>query len=63
MLPACVSTCIAAANYFGDLNDPTSLVAQKAKEMGLYIFGAKFGTKPTTKYLGADDYHCARCHD
>lgn len=62
MLPACVSTCIGAANYFGDLNDPTSLVAQKAGEIGLYIKGANFGTKPTTKYLGADEYHCASCH-
>jgi len=63
MLPACVATCIGEANYFGDLNDPKSLVAQKAKEKGLYVFGADFGTKPTTKYLGADAYGCAKCHE
>ena len=27
-LPMCVTTCIGVANFFGDLNDPTSLVAQ-----------------------------------
>jgi len=63
MLPACVSTCIGEANYFGDLNDPKSLVAQMAKKKGIYIFQADLGTKPTTKYFGADAYGCAKCHE
>ena len=62
MFPACVSTCIGEANYFGDLDDSSSLVAQMAKEKGLYVFGADFGTKPITRYLGADAYSCAKCH-
>ncbi|NOY13151.1 MAG: 4Fe-4S dicluster domain-containing protein [Deltaproteobacteria bacterium] len=63
MLPACVSTCIGEANYFGDLNDPESLVAKLAGKKGIYIFGADFGTDPITRYLGADEYHCAMCHE
>ena len=63
MLPACVSTCIGEANYFGDLNDSKSIVAKKAKEMGVYLFQAGLGTKPTTRYLGADAISCADCHE
>ncbi|MEF3254690.1 MAG: 4Fe-4S dicluster domain-containing protein [Deferribacterales bacterium] len=32
MLPMCVTTCIGRANYFGDLNDPESLIVKKMKE-------------------------------
>ncbi len=32
LLPICVSTCIGRANYFGDLNDPNSLIVKKMKE-------------------------------
>lgn len=63
MLPACVTTCIGESNYFGDLNDPKALVTQMAKKKGLYVFGADFGTKPVTRYLGADAYSCAKCHE
>ncbi len=63
MLPACVTTCIGEANYFGDLNDPNSVVSKKAKEKGLYIFQGELGTKPKTNYLGADTYDCAKCHE
>lgn len=32
LLPMCVTTCIGRANYFGDINDPDSLIAKKIKE-------------------------------
>ena len=31
ILPACTSTCIGRAHYFGDENDPKSVVAQVRK--------------------------------
>lgn len=63
MLPACVSTCIGAANYFGDLNDPDSVVAKMAKEKSIYLFGADLKTGPTTRYMTVDPQVCAKCHE
>ncbi len=50
-LPACVTTCIAQARYFGDLNDPESLVAQLARTDRAGVLQPEFGTNPTTRYL------------
>jgi len=63
MLPACVTTCIGAANYFGDLNDPDSVVAKVAKDKNIYIFRADQKTGPTTRYMSADPQSCAKCHE
>jgi len=63
MLPACVSTCIGAANYFGDLNDPESVVAKMAKDPNIYIFRADQKTGPTTRYMSDDPKTCAKCHE
>jgi len=63
MLPACVTTCIGEANFFGDLNDSRSLVAEKAAESGIYFLEEALGTKPITRYLGNNRYDCAQCHD
>ena len=50
-LPACVSTCIGRANYFGDRNDPTSLVSEKAREPNQVRLLEEKGTKPSIIYL------------
>jgi molybdopterin-containing oxidoreductase family iron-sulfur binding subunit len=51
MLPACATTCIGNATFFGDLNDSESLVAELAKSNRAQKFKPEAGTKPTTFYL------------
>jgi Fe-S-cluster-containing dehydrogenase component len=50
-LPMCVSTCIGRANYFGDANDPDSLVIEMAKKSNQIKLLEEKGTKPTVIYL------------
>ncbi|MHB1105366.1 MAG: 4Fe-4S dicluster domain-containing protein [Lutibacter sp.] len=50
-LPACVTTCIGRANYFGDLNDPNSLVSEMSRKTNQIKLLEDKGTKPTTSYL------------
>lgn len=63
MLPACVTTCIGNANYFGDLNDSWSVVARMAQNPEIYIFKAGWKTGPTTRYMSYDPKACAKCHE
>ena len=51
MLPACVSVCIGGARYFGDLNDPASLVAQMAVSPRAMRLKEELGTEPSVYYL------------
>jgi molybdopterin-containing oxidoreductase family iron-sulfur binding subunit len=51
LLPQCVSTCVGRANYFGDANDATSLVAQMAKSANQIKLLEEKGTRPTVIYL------------
>lgn len=51
LLPQCVTTCIGRATYFGDENDPRSLVSQKAKEPNQIKLLEHMGTKPKVTYL------------
>jgi Fe-S-cluster-containing dehydrogenase component len=51
LLPACVSTCIGVANYFGDLNDPDSVVAQMSAKPNVITLKEELGTKPKVVYL------------
>jgi len=51
MLPACISTCIGGARYFGDLNDPESLVAQQAASPNVMRLKEELGTEPSVYYL------------
>ncbi|MCL4425141.1 MAG: 4Fe-4S dicluster domain-containing protein [Firmicutes bacterium] len=51
MLPACVTTCIGHATYFGDLNDPNSLVAELAARPNATVLKPEMGTKPSVYYL------------
>lgn len=51
MLPECVTSCIARATYFGDANNPDSLVSKlAAKPNSLRLLEEK-GTKPNVVYL------------
>lgn len=51
LLPACVTTCIGTANYFGDINDPDSLVAEMAAQPSAIQLKEEMGAKPSVYYL------------
>lgn len=50
-LPMCVTTCVGRANYFGDINDPQSLIAEKAKAANQIKLLEHKGTDPQVTYL------------
>ncbi|MGD9807194.1 MAG: 4Fe-4S dicluster domain-containing protein [Deferribacterales bacterium] len=62
MLPTCATTCLGGATYFGDINDPESLIAQKAKELDVYVYMQNEKTVPTTKYITDSVELCKKCH-
>jgi molybdopterin-containing oxidoreductase family iron-sulfur binding subunit len=47
----CATTCIGRATYFGDENDPQSLIAQVKKSAKVQILKAKKGTAPRVYYI------------
>lgn len=51
MLPECVTTCIGVATYFGDLNDPESLVSELVASPNVHRLKEELGTKPRVYYL------------
>ena len=51
MLPACVTTCIANAISFGDLNDSSSWVSELARRNNVTRLKEDAGTKPRVFYL------------
>lgn len=51
MLPACTTTCVGRATFFGDLNDHGSLIAELALSPRASRLREDQGTKPTTFYL------------
>ncbi|TAK26314.1 MAG: 4Fe-4S dicluster domain-containing protein [Chloroflexota bacterium] len=51
MLPECVTSCIGVATYFGDLNDPDSLVSELAASPNMMRLKEELGTKPRVFYL------------
>jgi molybdopterin-containing oxidoreductase family iron-sulfur binding subunit len=50
--PACVEACPSGAMTFGDLNDPTSAIAKKLKEVSSSAIRADLGTNPGVRYTG-----------
>ena len=50
-VPACVSTCPAAARHFGDLGDPGSAVSTLVRERGGVELMPELGYAPTNRYL------------
>ncbi|UCZ52461.1 4Fe-4S dicluster domain-containing protein [Bacillus shivajii] len=49
--PACVETCIGDARYFGDLNDPESVVSKLANSSRAFRLKEEYGTEPRVYYL------------
>ncbi len=71
MIPACVSTCIGRAMYFGDASDPKSLVSEILKKETVWQNLSKLGTKPRVYYIGYEERSkiqvgtpvtCLECH-
>lgn len=50
-VPACVQTCTGKARFFGDLDDPNSMVSQLAKSTRAFRVLEEVGTHPKTIYL------------
>lgn len=50
-LPACVVNCMGWANYFGDMNDPDSLVSEMIGQPNLMVLKEDMGTEPKVFYL------------
>jgi molybdopterin-containing oxidoreductase family iron-sulfur binding subunit len=51
MLPACVTTCVGYATFFGDMNDPESLIHEMAGKPNVMRLKEELGTKPRVFYL------------
>ena len=51
MLPACVTTCMGRATYFGDMNDPMSLVSELIGNHRAWQLKEELGTQPKVYYL------------
>ncbi len=51
MLPACVTTCIGGATYFGDKNDPDALVSELIGSPRVMRLKEEQGTDPKVYYL------------
>ena len=50
-LPACTTTCIGRATYYGDANDPDSLVSELIAQSNAIRLREELGTKPKVYYL------------
>ncbi|MDR5694189.1 MAG: 4Fe-4S dicluster domain-containing protein [Armatimonadota bacterium] len=63
MLPACVTTCIGRAMYFGDISDKRSLVADLLRRNPHMQVNANLGTRPRVYYITEDvKKNCQVCH-
>lgn len=51
MLPACTTTCIGRATYFGDASDPDSLVSELIGSPNVMRLKEELGTEPRVYYL------------
>ena len=51
LLPACITDCIGRSRYFGDLNDPDSLVSNLLRRRYAFRLKEELGTEPKVYYL------------
>ena len=51
VLPACLTTCIGGATFFGDANDPDSLVTELIAKPNTMRLKEELGTEPKVYYL------------
>jgi molybdopterin-containing oxidoreductase family iron-sulfur binding subunit len=51
ILPACTTTCIGRATYFGDANDPDSLVTELINKPNVIRLKEELGTEPRVYYI------------
>jgi len=51
LLPACVTTCLCGATYFGDFNDRSSLVHELVGSSRMMRLKEELGTEPKVFYL------------
>lgn len=51
LLPACIGTCVGRARYFGDFNDPESLVSELVTRNSSMRIKEDLGTEPSVHYL------------
>jgi len=51
LLPACVTTCVGGATFYGDFNDPESLVSELAATERATRLKEELGTHPKVYYL------------
>ncbi|MFQ6082696.1 MAG: 4Fe-4S dicluster domain-containing protein [Candidatus Aminicenantia bacterium] len=56
-IPACVQSCPAGAMYFGDLDDPKSIVSLLAKSARAFRLLEELGTEPKVIYLTEGEWH------
>jgi molybdopterin-containing oxidoreductase family iron-sulfur binding subunit len=62
MLPACVTTCIGRATYFGDSNDPDSLAVELITKHNVQTWG-RWGARLAGRPTRGRAYHQAQCSD
>jgi tetrathionate reductase subunit B len=54
--PACVTDCPTRAIFFGNLNDPQSLISKMIAKLPTHRLKTDMGTEPRTFYIGLDEY-------
>jgi molybdopterin-containing oxidoreductase family iron-sulfur binding subunit len=63
-LPACVATCTGQAMYFGDANNPASIVSQYIKSKQSFVLNAGAKTSPAVRFVHDNpDETCLKCHE